>query len=128
MRGHQRCNVSWAARAGLCFASSLLIGISVSSSFVAGLHGALLSGAAAAALVSACQWQRREVRRRLLLERLNRTVLRSTQRAAVRRPAWRVVTPGYRRDVTATLERSASVRAQYAALVAFGLQHVGKDQ
>lgn len=128
MREHRTFTVSWAARAGLCFASSLLLGISVSSSFVAGLHGGLLSGAAAAALVGACRWQRREVRRRLLLERLNRTVLRSTQRAAVRRPAWRVITPGSRRDVTATLERSASVRAQYAALVAFGLHHVGKDQ
>ena len=85
MKGRHVVNAFWMIRAGLCFVSCLALGISASSSFVAGLHGSLLAAACGVALVGACQVYRREVRRRVLSDRLSRTVLRNAQRAAVRR-------------------------------------------
>lgn len=122
MRKHRTVNLPGLARASLCFMSSLVIGISASASFDAGNHSILLIAAGILACTGVLRWHCRAARRRANSERLSRTVLRSTQRAAVRRSSWRVITPHYRRDVTASLERSASVRAQYATLVTLDLQ------
>lgn len=85
MKGSHVFNAFSMLRASLCFVSCLVIGISASSSFVAGLHGSLLVAAGAVAFAEACQCYRREVRRRVISDRLSRTVLRNAQRAAVRR-------------------------------------------
>lgn len=128
MKGLRHSSVLWVVRGALLFVSSFLLGVWASSSFVVALNGSLAAAVGAALIVGVSRWYRREVRRRLLSERLSRTVLRSAQRAAVRSRPWRTVAPGTRRDVSSILSRSASVRREYAALVTFGLQHVGRDQ